>query len=501
MNPGSSLEASRPISRLERRLVPSFEALIFILLFWVSLFFMPQLLNGDGDLGRHLTVGETILSTDQVPRVDLFSNTRLGDPFVPHEWMSEVLFAAAYRLAGLNGVAWLTAFFLALTYALLAGGMRMLGVNAPLAAAGAIAAYAAGAIHHLARPHIFTLLCFTIFLIVLEFVRSSGKFRTLVTLPLVMLAWVNLHGAFIAGLVLISGYCVGALLDRSYRQFAQWTIAGLATLAVTLINPAGLEMLTNGFAFLGNRFLVEQTVEYASPDFHLYSTWPFAALLLGVLVLGARGRMQLAWTQIVPLAMWCAFALYSARNIPLSAQVLVIMSVPSLNVWLRVARPALGTALARFDSLAPVGSGAIWAILAVGAMVWLEGGGTALDVLHSGNQFSEVRFPVAAVDSLENELPRGNMFNEFTWGGYLLKRLWPRERVFIDGQTDFYGEGLTREYLDVVNAGSDWRDVLNKYDVQWIIIPPGFPLARELGHAADWVERYRDATAVVWVRR
>lgn len=501
MNPGSSRNSSGPPSRLGRWLTPSFEALTFILLFWVSLFFMPQLLNGDGDLGRHLTVGETILSTGQVPRVDQFSNTRLNDPFVPHEWLSEVLFAAAYRAESLNGVAWLTAFVLALTYALLAGGMRLIGVYAPLAAASAIVAYATGAIHHLARPHIFTILCFTIFLIVLEFVRISGKSRALVILPIVMIAWVNLHGAFIAGLVLILGYCIGALLDRSYRSFTKWALAGLATLAVTLINPAGLEMLTNGFAFLGNRFLVEQTVEYASPDFHLYSAWPFAALLLGVLVLGARGRMYLTWTQIVPLAMWSAFALYSARNIPLAAQVLVIMSVPSLNEWLRVARPAWAASLARLDTMAPVGSGAIWVLLAAGLMIWLEAGGTPLDVWRGGNQFSPVRFPVAAVDSLENDLPRGNMFNEFTWGGYLLKRLWPRERVFIDGQTDFYGEELAREYLDVVNAESDWRDILNKYDVQWIILPPGFPLARELGHSPDWVERYRDATAVVWVRR
>src|SRR5436190_13361232 len=95
---------------LRRALLPSLEILLFLLVFYISLFFMPDMLNSDGDLGRHITVGNYILDTHTIPTTDIFSHTRYGQPLVLHEWLSEVLFASAYRAAGLNGVAWLTAF-------------------------------------------------------------------------------------------------------------------------------------------------------------------------------------------------------------------------------------------------------------------------------------------------------------------------------------------------------------------------------------------------------
>jgi hypothetical protein len=93
------------------------------------------------------------------------------------------------------------------------------------------------------------------------------------------------------------------------------------------------------------------------------------------------------------------------------------------------------------------------------------------------------------------------MFNEFNWGGYLLYRLYPHQRVFIDGQTDFYGEALSREYLDVVNGAPGWEKILARYNARWIIVGPQRALAAQLDQSPEWMRRYADATAVVWVRR
>jgi hypothetical protein len=67
-----------------------------------------------------------------------------------------------------------------------------------------------------------------------------------------------------------------------------------------------------------------------------------------------------------------------------------------------------------------------------------------------GNAYDPEKFPVAAVNWLETHPQDGEMFNYFIWGGYLLYREWPDLQVFIDGQTDFYGETLSREYLSVL---------------------------------------------------
>ncbi|HUM70262.1 MAG TPA: hypothetical protein PLK31_15630, partial [Chloroflexota bacterium] len=97
--------------------------------------------------------------------------------------------------------------------------------------------------------------------------------------------------------------------------------------------------------------------------------------------------------------------------------------------------------------------------------------------------------------------PTENMFKEFHWGGYLLYRLWPEREVFMDAQTDFYGEALTREFIQIADAEAGWEERLAARDVQWVILPPTRPLAAWLSQSGEWDEVYRDDTAVIWVRQ
>ena len=110
--------------------------------------------------------------------------------------------------------------------------------------------------------------------------------------------------------------------------------------------------------------------------------------------------------------------------------------------------------------------------------------------------------PVQAVDWLEKNPQDGKMFNHFIWGGYILYRMWPHETVFIDGQTDFYGEVLFREYLDVINLSADWEKILDKHDVSWMLIPRNEGLAKYLYAVDDdaWHVIYEDKTAVIFRR-
>jgi hypothetical protein len=112
-------------------------------------------------------------------------------------------------------------------------------------------------------------------------------------------------------------------------------------------------------------------------------------------------------------------------------------------------------------------------------------------------QFNPVIFPVNAVSFLETDPQSGNMFNEFNWGGYMLYRTWPSYLVFIDSQSDFYGEDLIREYDQIMNANGDWITLLDKYQVEWAIIPPGAPLAPALGSELHWETVYEDNTAII----
>lgn len=494
---------SEPVFPMEQRrqwLLPSVQVLLFALIFWQALLFMPRLLNADGDLPLHLAVGDSILTTAQIPTHDLFSHTRPEELFFPHEWLSEVFFALAFRAAGLNGVAWLTAAILGLTYAALAYALRDAGVRALVALFAAYAASIVGAIHQLPRPHIFGTLFFTLFLMALERYRRTGDRRALYWLAPITLFWANMHGGFVFGLGVVGTYALGAAFERNRTRVLELTGALTILTLVSFINPNGIDAIVHSFGF-GGRFFAEVLNEYQSPDFHGLSALPFLLLIVLSLAFGWRVKRELVWTHWILLVTWTPFALYAARNIPLYAQVAILVLAPIADQWLEEALPRIGRIASRFEPAALLARGEIWGVIIAGVLIALEANGNTQDLWHKGNTFDPRMFPIAAVDALKENTPDGKMFNEYLWGGYLLMRLYPREQVFIDGRTDFYGEQVSRDYLKIINGEAGWEKILDQYSVSWVIIPPTRPLADRLGNSTSWYLTYQDETARVWVKK
>ena len=147
---------------------PSIPDLVFLALaLGVPLALGQQLLNSDGDLGRHIRVGEYILGHGLLHR-DIFSFTRLGNPFVGYEWLSEVLTALAYRYGGLPLVAACCGLIIGATYWVIARLLLREGVDPFLAYVTAMLAAIIGSVHWLARPHLFTLLGVALVMSLLE---------------------------------------------------------------------------------------------------------------------------------------------------------------------------------------------------------------------------------------------------------------------------------------------------------------------------------------------
>ena len=111
-------------------IVPSIADCVFILaLLIVTLVWARPALNTDGDAGRHIRVGETILQRGGLFYEDLFSHTMAGERFVPYEWGSETLTALAHRAGGLPGVVILHGLVVAVAWFLLALFLRRRGVD------------------------------------------------------------------------------------------------------------------------------------------------------------------------------------------------------------------------------------------------------------------------------------------------------------------------------------------------------------------------------------
>src|SRR5690349_17861105 len=170
---------------------PSLFDIIFLI--WaiaIPVGFGYRLINSDGDMARHIRLGEVILDQHGLPHVDLFSHTMGGKPFIAFEWGSEVVYALAYRAAGLAGVVVLAGLVLALAYALVARFLIRRGGDPLLAYVVSMAAAVLSAAHWLARPHLFTMLAVVVLLELM--VRPPGKRSLWPYIPLFVL-WANLH--------------------------------------------------------------------------------------------------------------------------------------------------------------------------------------------------------------------------------------------------------------------------------------------------------------------
>lgn len=455
----------------------------------------PRTFNLDGDLGRHITIGNYIIENLTIPRTDISSHTMTGQALTPHEWLAQVLFALVHRILGLPGVVLLTALVISTAFTIVFYESQEYS-KAPIISLGiTILAAAASSLHWLARPHVCTFIFLAIWSLLLERVRR-GKYVPLWAFGLLMLVWANTHGAFIAGFVTWGAYTAGELFEawKTHQwkgsRLKPWGMIGVVSFVVTLINPVGIHLWGTSIGFVSNHYLVNHTQEYLPPDFHNPATWPFLLLIaFSVWMLGGK-KKPLPVTHSLLLAGWMIMGLYSARNIPLfaiiAAPILSEMTAENLanSRWKAIEHNLLKTDQGL--------RGATWTIIGIlGAILLMS-----TSAMQSYNRFDATVFPVEALNWLETHPQKGKVFNYFPWGGYLLYRQWPETLVFIDGQTDFYGESLTREYEQVISAAQDWKAIMNKYQIAWAIIPSTSNLTSTLSEN-NWEILYRDKTATI----
>ena len=502
-------------------LLPSFGDLVFMVCLLIVLGAAANLISRDGDPSRHLAVGEHILSTGAILSSDVFSHTMAGQHFVPYEWLAEVLSALSFRVAGLAGPVLLHGAIIAVSYVVLFRHLRLDGRGATACLGVTLVAMAVGMLHWLPRPHVFTFLGVALFAGVLDgWSRGALDRRWLWLLPAVNLVWANTHGGFLVGFILVATYLIADGLRRLLGAAGVATPAGVrlrqlapiaaAAIGATLVNPAGPELLRHTSGYLGKKLLVDMTNEYRSPNFHEPIFLPFLAMLVCLFAALAWSRRRPALHECFLLFGFTYFALYAARNIPLFAIVVAplllrqVAELPPLEgraaqLWAPVAawlhRRTLALEAANAWARAGAWSCALLLVLVTLAALAHRDGAPALGVTYDPSLQ-----PVGAVAYLQANPPSGRMFNELAWGGYLLRELWPRHEVFIDGQTDFYGEPLAREYLQIVELGHGWRETLERRSVDWVIYPTDTVLTRALEESGAWTVVYRDGTAAVLTR-
>jgi hypothetical protein len=331
------------------------------------------------------------------------------------------------------------------------------------------------------RPYQFTWLLLAATMVILEF-RCP-----LWLLPPLFVIWANCHSGYFLGWVVIGAWCAESIVLRRHET-ALWFASGLAVLGSAL-NPNGFQVLRTLLDYQ-HSYLTSLLLEWARPS--LWPPSPFSVLLVaaaGVLV-WARRRVRIAdWLIFTAFA---AAALTAQRNTALVALVAPILIAAYLP-W-KIPVPAA----------TPY---ALTALLAAGLGVGIVRG--SFFQWHAALW----KVPQGAADFLALHNVTQPMFNTYEYGGYLIWRLWPGQRTFIDGRA--LSESVFQDYIrilynhDASDGMPSGEDLLDRYGIQVIVMNtfeystgPVYLLAPALADPAQttWKLVYNDPQALVFMR-
>ena len=458
----------------------------------------------DPDLWWLLRSGRYMVETWSFPTTDPFSASAAGAPWVNHAWGFELILYGVYRLAGPAGFILMQALFAVLTFGLLGRLLRREGLDLGwalfLVGLGALATRGFWA----PRPQLVTYLFLALFWAVLRDYQD-GRADRLTWLPLLTLVWVNLHGGFMVGPALI-GLCLaaevaerafqGAALAPSRRGLARLAGVGVACGLAAFVNPFHYRAVLFPLEVMGDRFAQSMIIEWASPPFQHPQAMLLEGLYLLALVLFLWTPRPPGWGDLAVLVVFVHLALQSRRNVPL----LVILLIPILGRLLADSlahapgptrlvdwvRPRQGAAVAAM-ALVPVAAWGTLPLRPIGELIPRFG---MADV-----------FPVGAAEFLAHERRAGALFNDYQWGGYLIWRLFPQYRVWVDGRAAVYGPRRLAEHAEVDEVRPRWRQTLERLGVGLALIRARSTLATALRASPDWEVLYEDHLAIVFAKR
>jgi len=470
--------------------------LLFGLLVFVSLMNgASSLLLNDPDSQWHITVGNWILEHRAVPDVDIYSFTFAGQPWIAKEWLSQVLLAGTYDIAGWGGVVALAASAFAATFALL---LRLLlrDIKPILALMFTGVAIVMTGPHMLARPHALAMPFMVLW--VAGMVRAVEERRAPNPWLLVcMLLWANLHGGFTFGLLIAGAFGLEALFtarDGVERKalFFGWLKFGVATCLVACITPYGPEssLVTLRIFNLGDS--LKLISEWRSPDFQNQPGQEIVLLVALYLAL-SRGLKLPLFRLLIVLGLTHMFLRY-ARNAELLALLAPLVIAPVLARQWPTIRPDWDAG-GIFNRLArPAGHGMLALSLVLAATF-------AVGLIRFGDIVPpNDTAPNGALAYVREANLKGNVFNHYGFGGFLISAGVP---TFVDGRAELFGGEFIKDYVDAANLrGKDgsFEALLERWHIDWTMLNKDAPANKLLARMSGWRQAYTDDQATIFVR-
>ena len=442
------------------------------------------------DLAYGVRIGQLVLGGAGIPRVDAFTFTAAGLPWVDQQWLAHVIFGAVYGLGGWAALQVLWVGVVAATVGLTARAAFVAGAGLRTSVIVALAGFMVAAQGLGLRAQALGLLCLAALLVLVAGRRDRPTLLWL-AVPL-LAAWANLHGSFVVGLVLLVATAVDDRRDGS----ARWRDLGvLAAAAVaTLANPYGIDawryVVSIGTDPTTSMFVTEwrhtDPLQPAGAAFYLSITG--AAVILA---LAARRRRQADVGSLLWLGILAGLGAWALRAVAWWG----IGAVPMIAVAAAAARrsrAAPGSRAASPRNVSTVAVAVLAVTLAAGLAVALPAERRLMDA--PAGIADAVRSIAASHSGLR-------VFDAERWGSWLELQV-PEARYIADSRIELIPVSAWGDYVAVSEAQSGWEAILDRWQVDALVLSNGDQptLVAAVEGSAGWRVVHRDADGVVAVR-
>ncbi|MFZ2197659.1 MAG: hypothetical protein WAV13_08010, partial [Thermodesulfovibrionales bacterium] len=400
---------------------------LIIVMLVMSFFHLTRVVR-DNDFFWHLKTGQWIWENKAFPESDPFSYTasmlESGRVrfLLTSFWLSQVFFYLFFLAGDMPGIAisrFVIAGLLCFVMLKLRKGDKLLYLSLLTVALTLVFRS-----YPLERPQLFSFIFFGALLFLLERIKDDPEDRVaLFGLPLSMLIWANSHGGYALGITIIILYLVmeglkfshPSLRPMSGNAYKRLAFAGLAAIVISFLNPGTFHVFSKGVLFQAES-AISDNLEFQSTvwifkkyrDFSILIYWFILACAVLALVLDRRKA------DITKVALIASVGYFSFTTLRYVAFLLI------------AALPIIGESFSRTKFMKVIRAFLYSLALAIAifsAMPYFD-----LEPIKTGEWVDSRKFPVRAADFiLQNDL-KGNMYNFFNWGGYLIWRLAPERK-------------------------------------------------------------------------
>lgn len=420
----------------------------------------------------HVKAGEYIVNNLKIPYYDIFSWYGISNNlyWMSHEWLSEVvIYGYKFLFSDFGPLIYNISIYLILILTLFKCNEKNLEKNKIFTFIWALTGILIFSRVMLPRPHMisYILLAFTIYLLYDNFNNENSK--KIYFLPLISMLWANFHGGssnlpyVLCLLFLICGlfkFKFGKIEANkiSKMQIKKYIICGLLSIAVIVINPHGIKMLAYPYINMGDKVMISNITEWASPNLNNVSDYG-DFLALGIIILTMIVTKKKI--RLIDLVILGAFLVLGFKSLKFISLLYIVATYIIFNF------------VSEFKFNIPKVMS-----IAILITIIISGGFLSTRLI---NNYNKKPIPDGIIDYIKEKEPK-KLFNYYGFGGYLI---YNDILVFIDGRADMYSKHNFKDAVDIQNVGYNY--LLTRYDFDMLVIPNNIPLNIQLSNNSNYI--------------